>query len=117
MVSILAALSLAKAPMGNSGFAADLAMQKPLESVVATGSTISLDLIDMRDNTARACGRDRNGDEREAASRRRDSGALGLSAIALAFGACCVAPWAVTGWECDARGARLPKAPRNRRRT
>jgi hypothetical protein len=32
------------------------------------------------------------------------TGALGLSA--LAFGACCVAPWAVKGWECDARGTR-----------
>src|ERR1700730_9385980 len=78
MVSILAALSLAKAPMGNSGFAADLAMQIPLESVATTGSTIRLDLADMRDNTARACGRDRNGDEREATSRRRDHWGVGL---------------------------------------
>src|SRR6266481_5385963 len=78
MVSILAALSLAKAPMGNSGFAADLVMQKPLESVATTGSTIRLDLVDMRDNTTCACGRDRNGDEREAAGRRRDQRGVGL---------------------------------------
>src|ERR1700730_3772739 len=78
MVSILTALFLAKAPMGNSGFAADLVMQKPLESVATTGSRIRLDLVNTRDNTARACGRDRNGDEREAASRRCDLWGVGL---------------------------------------
>src|ERR1700730_16288945 len=102
MVSILAALSFAKAPMGNSGFAADVAMQIPLESVATTGSTIRLDLADTRDNTARACSRDRNGDEREATSRRRDHCGVGLERARVPS----LLRGALGGHECDARGTR-----------
>jgi mercuric ion transport protein len=51
--------------------------QKLLESVAATGSTISV--MKEKPGVVGVTG-----------------GAVGLSALALAFGVCCVAPWAVT---------------------
>jgi len=51
-------------------------VSKPLESVAATGSTI---ILMERSGIVGVTG-----------------GAVGLSALALAFGVCCVAPWAVT---------------------
>jgi mercuric ion transport protein len=67
-------------------------ISKQLESVAATGSNIRHRLMGIQGISARG----------ETAMTERPAvvgvtgGALGLSALALAFGVCCVAPWAVT---------------------
>jgi mercuric ion transport protein len=61
--------------------------KNPLESVAATGPRVKLDTNAPHGNA------DMN---RKPQVLGATGGALGLSALALAFGACCVAPWAVT---------------------
>jgi mercuric ion transport protein len=69
--------------------------EKALESVAATGSRITLEAV-CEWALSRVC-RQHGGSETSEKPQvvGVTGGALGLSAIALAFGFCCVAPWAV----------------------
>src|SRR5229473_140444 len=71
-------------------------VKKSLESVAATGSTITLGAVGayaLR-HVLRQHGGSRTSEKPQVVGVA--GGAVGLSALALAFGVCCVAPWAVT---------------------